>query len=204
MGSFTCVIAIPATIVLAMKPRFFRSQREFRAWLERNHDAKSEVWVGMHKKASSKKGITYREALDEALCFGWIDGKVRTIDELAYMQRFSPRTKRSPWSKINIKRFGELKKRGVVAPAGLAAFERRDRKPAGYSYEEAARGFTGEHLKVFKKEKEAWAFFQAQPPGYRKMATFWVMSAKREETRERRLAQLIDDSAHERRLALLS
>ena len=186
------------------KPRFFRSQKEFRTWLERNHASKTEVWVGLHKKASTKKGITYREALDEALCFGWIDGKVHAIDEVAYMQRFSPRTKRSPWSKINVKRFGELKKLGVVAPVGLAAFERRDRSPAGYSYEEAERGFAGPYLKTFRANKEAWKFFQAQPPGYRRNATFWVMSAKREETRERRLAKLIDDSENERRLAHLS
>ncbi len=186
------------------KPRFFRSQKEFRAWLERNHASKTEIWVGMHKKASTKKGITYQEGLDEALCFGWIDGKVRTIDDLSYMQRFSPRTARSPWSKINIKRFGELKKAGLVQPVGLAAFERRDRSPAGYSYEEAERGFSGGYLKTFRGNTKAWTFFQAQPPGYRKNATFWVMSAKRDETRQRRLAQLIDDSANKRRLALLS
>jgi uncharacterized protein YdeI (YjbR/CyaY-like superfamily) len=186
------------------KPRFFRSQQEFRTWLERNHASKTEVWVGMHKKASGKKGISYREALDEALCFGWIDGKVRTIDEAGYMQRFSPRTKRSPWSKINTKRFGELKKLGLVAPAGLAAFQRRDRSPAGYSYEDAERGFEGPYLKTFRANKGAWTFFQKQPPGYRKMATYWVMTAKREETRERRLAKLIEDSQNERRLAMLS
>jgi uncharacterized protein YdeI (YjbR/CyaY-like superfamily) len=187
-----------------MKPRFFRTQKEFRTWLERNHDKAGEVWVGIHKKASKKKGVTYSEALDEALCFGWIDGKVMTIDDLAYMQRFSPRTKRSPWSKINIKRFGELKKAGVVAPPGIAAFERRDRKPAGYSYEEAEKGFTGQYLKAFRKNKGAWKFFQAQPPGYRKMATFWVMTAKREETRQRRLMKLMEDSGEGRRLALLA
>jgi uncharacterized protein YdeI (YjbR/CyaY-like superfamily) len=197
-------IVLPVATQTDPKPRFFRSQKEFRTWLERNHASKTEVWMGMHKKASGKKGVTYQEALDEALCFGWIDGKVRTIDEAAYMQRWSPRTARSPWSKINIKRFRELKKAGVVAPAGLAAFERRDRKPAGYSYEEAERGFTGPFLKQFRGNKEAWEFFQAQPPGYRKMATFWVMSAKRDETRERRLSKLIEDSANERRLALLS
>ena len=186
------------------KPRYFRSQKEFRAWLERNHASKTEVWVGLYKKASTKKGITYREGLDEALCFGWIDGKIRTIDDLSYMQRFSPRTARSPWSKINIKRFGELKKLGVVEPAGAAAFERRDRKPAGYSYEEAENGFAGAYLKTFRTNKTAWTFFQTQPPGYRRNATFWVMSAKREETRESRLAKLIDDSANDRRLALLS
>jgi uncharacterized protein YdeI (YjbR/CyaY-like superfamily) len=186
------------------KPRFFRTQKEFRTWLERNHATKTQVWVGLYKKASTKKGITYREALDEALCFGWIDGKVRAIDEMAYMQRFSPRTKRSPWSKINIKRFGELKQLGVVAPAGLAAFERRDRGPAGYSYEEAERGFSGTYLKTFRANTRAWAFFEAQPQGYRKMATFWVMTAKHEETRQRRLAKLIGDSADGRRLAMLA
>lgn len=186
------------------KPRFFRTQKEFRVWLERKHASEKEVWVGLHKKASAKRGITYRQALDEALCFGWIDGKARGIDELSYMQRFSPRTARSPWSEINIKRFGQLEKAGAVAPAGRAAFDRRDKSPAGYSYEEAAKGFAGEYLKAFRKEKEAWAFFRSQPPGYRKMATFWVMSAKREETRQRRLAKLVDDSANERRLALLS
>ena len=187
-----------------MQPRFFRTPNEFRIWLEKNHDTKKEVWVGYYKKASGKKGVSYQEALDEALCFGWIDGKVRTIDEAAYMQRYSPRTAKSPWSKINVKRFGELKKAGRAAPAGIAAFERRDKKPAGYSYEEAERGFTGRHLATFRENKEAWKFFQAQPPGYRKMATFWVMSAKRDETQERRLAKLMDDSAHGRRLALLS
>ena len=185
------------------KPRFFRSQKEFRTWLERNHARASEVWVGLHKKASDKRGVTYQEALDEALCFGWIDGKVRTIDELAYMQRFSPRTARSPWSKINVKRFGELKRAGKVAPAGQAAFERRDRKPAGYSYEDAERGLAPEYEKLFRRNKRAWEFFHSLPPGKRKVATYWVMSAKKEETRERRLAALIDDSAKGRTMPLL-
>ena len=187
-----------------MKPRFFRSQADFRRWLEQNHDRRTEVWVGYHKKGSPKTGITYRGALDEALCFGWIDGKVRTIDDARYMQRYSPRTIRSPWSRNNIERVRELKKEGMMTPAGLAAFERRDRKPAGYSYEEAERGFEGRYLSRFRREKAAWTFFQAQPPGYRKAATFWVMTAKREETRQRRLTQLIDDSANGRRLAMLA
>ena len=184
------------------KPRFFRSGKEFRDWLERNQDSKTEVWVGHYKKASGRKGITYREALDEALCFGWIDGKARTIDEHRYMQRYSPRTKTSPWSKINIARVGELKREGRMAPAGLAAFERRSKEPAGYSYEEAERGLPPAYRTRFPKE--ALAFFDAQPPGYRRTATYWVMSAKREETRERRLAQLIEDSSEGRRLAMLA
>jgi uncharacterized protein YdeI (YjbR/CyaY-like superfamily) len=187
-----------------IRPRFFRSEREFRAWLGEHHDSAPEFWIGYHKKGSPKKGITYREAVDQALCFGWIDGKVRTIDELTYMQRFSPRTKKSPWSRANVERVGELRRKGVMAPAGLEAFERRDKRPAGYSYEEAERGFPAGHLKTFRANKKAWTFFQDQPPGYRRMATFWVMSAKREETRERRLAKLIEDSARGRRLATLA
>ena len=186
------------------KRRFFRSQQEFRSWLERHHASQTELWIGYYKKASGKRGITYREALDEALCFGWIDGKVRSIDEATYMQRWTPRTKKSPWSKVNIKRFGELRREGRVAPAGLEAFERRDRTPPAYTDEQAARGFEGAYLTTFRGAKRAWAFFEAQPPGYRKNATAWVMSAKREETRQRRLARLIEDSANGRRLALLS
>ncbi|HEV3475281.1 MAG TPA: hypothetical protein VG602_07945 [Actinomycetota bacterium] len=114
-----------------MRPRFFRSQKDFRTWLERNHDTAKELWVGYYKKTSNRKGITYREAVDEALCFGWIDGLTKTIDEERYMQRFSPRKLRSSWSQTNIERVGELKRLGVMTPAGLAAFERRERKPAG-------------------------------------------------------------------------
>lgn len=185
------------------KPRFFRSQKEFRAWLERNHTKATEVWVGYHKKASPKKGITYRQALDEALCFGWIDGKVRSIDEHTYMQRYTPRKARSPWSKVNIKRFGELRKEGLVAPPGTAAFERRPREPAGYSFEDAEKGLPPEYERAFRRNKRAWEFFQALPPGKRKIATYWVMSAKRKETQERRLAKLIEDSAAGRRMPLL-
>jgi uncharacterized protein YdeI (YjbR/CyaY-like superfamily) len=184
------------------KPRFFRSGKEFRTWLERNHDSKTEVWIGYYKKASGKTGITYQGALDEALCFGWIDGKVRTIDEHTYMQRYSPRTPKSPWSKINIARVGELQKEGRMAPSGVAAFERRSREPAGYSYEEAERGLPPAYRRRFPKE--ALAFFESQPPGYRKMATFWVMSAKREETRERRVEKLIEHSRVGERLPALA
>ncbi|HYH28035.1 MAG TPA: YdeI/OmpD-associated family protein [Actinomycetota bacterium] len=186
------------------RPRFFRSGSELRAWLEKNHAKAKELWVGYHKKGSPTKGIAYADAVDEALCFGWIDGKVKTIDELTYMQRFSPRTAKSPWSKANIKRVGELKREGRMAAAGVEAFERRDRRPAGYSYEEAERGFSGAYLEAFRSNREAWGFFQAQPPGYRKNATFWVMSAKRQETRDRRLTKLIEDSENGRRLAMLA
>ena len=185
------------------KPRFFRSQKEFRTWLERNHAKVTELWIGYHKKASDKKGITYKEALDEALCFGWIDGKVRTIDDVSYMQRWTPRTAKSPWSKINVKRFGELKKAGLAAPAGIEAFERRPHTASGYSYEEAEKGLDPGYERRFRRNKKAWAFFEGMAPGQRKVATYWVMSAKREDTRQRRLAQLIELAAEGRKIPLL-
>ena len=186
-----------------MKPRFFRSQKEFRSWLERNHATAAELWIGYHKVGSPKKGITYQEALDEALCYGWIDGKVRTIDELTYMQRWTPRKAKSPWSTINIARVGELKRLGLMTPAGLEAFERRDRAPRP-SDEELLRTFDRTHRRTFRANGPAWEFFEAQPPGYRKNATLWVMNAKREETRERRLAKLIEHSANGERLPTLA
>jgi uncharacterized protein YdeI (YjbR/CyaY-like superfamily) len=185
------------------KPRFFRSPKEFRTWLERNHARAAELWIGYHKKASDKKGMTYKEALDEALCYGWIDGKVRAIDDVTYMQRWTPRTARSPWSKINVRRFGELREAGRAAPAGIAAFERREPTASGYSYEEAERGLDPEYEKTFRRNKRAWAFFEAMAPGQRKVATYWVMSAKKEETRQRRLAQLIELAAEGRKIPLL-
>lgn len=186
-----------------MKPRFFRSPQEFRAWLERNHDTATELWIGYYKKGAPKSGISYREALDEALCFGWIDGKVRTIDEHTYEQRWTPRTAKSPWSAINIARVGELRREGRMAPPGLAAFERRDRRPQP-SDEDLLRAFDRAYRKPFRANAAAWEFFSAQPPGYRKNATLWVMSAKREETRERRLAKLMEHSAKAERLPLLA
>jgi uncharacterized protein YdeI (YjbR/CyaY-like superfamily) len=183
-------------------PRFFRSPAEFRNWLEKNHDRESELLVGFYKKSSGKRGITYEEAVDEALCFGWIDGVRRSVDDERSTIRFTPRRQRSNWSLKNIRRVNELTKLGRMAPPGIAAFERRDPSEAGtYSFEQANPRFDQGLERRFRRNRGAWKFWEAQPPGYRKAATWWVVSAKREETRLRRLQTLIEDSGNGRRLA---
>ena len=184
-----------------VEARFFKSARAFRKWLETNHDRRKELWVGFYKKASGKGGMVYQEALDQALCFGWIDGKVQRIDEERYRQRFTPRTKRSGWSIVNTKRVGELKAQGLVHPAGLKAFE--EGIPAKTSFENDP-ALDRHQLKEFKANNKAWEFFQAQPAGYRRNAIWWVVSPKRQETRDRHLAQLIEDSSAGRRLKNLA
>jgi uncharacterized protein YdeI (YjbR/CyaY-like superfamily) len=185
-----------------MKPTFFPAPQDFRRWLERNHDKADELLVGFCKKDSGRPSITWPESVDEALSFGWIDGVRRRIDDESYSIRFTPRRRGSIWSAVNIKRATELTKLGRMAPAGLRAFEARDEKKSRiYSYENSPREFTAEDEKRFRANKKAWAYWSAQPPSYRRGATYWVMGAKKEETRARRLALLIDDSAHGRRLA---
>lgn len=187
------------------QPRSFRTPATFRRWLEANHARRSELRVALPKKGSGKKGIGYLEALDEALCFGWIDGITHSVDEAFYAVRFTPRRPRSIWSDRNTKRVGELTKAGRMAPAGLAAFAKRDPARSGmYSSENRAVALSAAYAKRLKAELKAHAFFEAQPPGYRRTAAFWVMSAVKEETRERRLATLISDSAAGRRIALLA
>ena len=182
-----------------MKPKFFKTQAEFRAWLEKNHVAKDELWVGFHKKASGKPTITWPEAVDVALCFGWIDGVRKRVDETSYTNRFTPRRPRSNWSAVNIARVKELKKLGLMTPAGLAAFERRSEdRSRTYSYERANAQLDPEFVEEFRAKKKAWAFFEGRPPSYKRAVIWWVMSAKREETRRRRLKTLIDDSAEGR------
>jgi uncharacterized protein YdeI (YjbR/CyaY-like superfamily) len=176
-----------------MQPRitYFKSSREFRNWLEKNH-AKVELWLGFYKKDSGKSGITYKEAVDQALCFGWIDGVKKRVNELRFMQRFSPRKSRSVWSLINKRRAKELKRLGMMTPSGLAAFEARTAARTGiYSFENRPREFSGEHLRRFRADAKAWEFFQKQPPGYRRLMGWRVVSAKREETRDKRLMALI-------------
>jgi len=179
-----------------VKPKFFRSGDAFRAWLDKHGATERELWVGFYKKASGKGGLTYAEAVDAALCFGWIDGVKYKVDESSYQHRFSPRTAASYWSAVNTKRMQQLIEDGLVAAPGLAAFERRDRKVTRkYSFERKSAAFDPAALRVLKANKAAWAFFTAQPPGYQKLLTFWVMSAKQEETRLRRLATLTERSA---------
>ena len=178
-----------------MTPRFFKSPTELRSWLDRHHDKTAEVWVGFYKKDSGKKGITYAEALDEALSYGWIDGVRKSLDHSTWTIRFTPRKRRSHWSAVNIKRLGELKAEGRVRPAGLQAFEARDRTARQYSYEAKPQRLDPAYETRFKANKRAWDFWQTQPQSYRRAAIHWVTSAKRPETRERRLQTLIEDSA---------
>lgn len=183
-----------------MNPKYFSKPEQFRKWLERHHETESELWVGFYKKTSGIPSITWPEAVDEALCFGWIDGIRKSIDGQRYTNRFTPRKAKSNWSNVNIERVAELTRLGRMTPAGLKAFEERDTK-RDYSYEETrSRAFTPEQEKTFRANKKAWAFFEAQPPGWRKTLIYWVTSAKREETRASRLEKLIKESAAGRRL----
>jgi uncharacterized protein YdeI (YjbR/CyaY-like superfamily) len=180
-----------------MEPTFFATPADFRAWLERHHESHSELIVGFHKRGSGRPSITWPEAVDQALCFGWIDGVRRRIDDASYSIRFTPRKARSTWSAVNIKRMKELVDEGLVAPAGMAAFERRaDDRSAIYSYEQRkAAKLEPDQERRLRADERAWAFFDAQPPSYRRAAIHWVTSAKKPETRDRRLAQLIECSA---------
>lgn len=188
-----------------MKPIFFATPPEWRGWLEKNHADKSEVLVGFHRKASGRPTMTWSEAVDQALCFGWIDGVRRSIDETSYYNRFTPRRPNSNWSAVNIKKVEQLTKQGLMHPAGLAAFERRSKeRSTTSSYERANAKLDDSYEKRFRARKGAWIFWESQPPGYRRTATWWVMSAKREETRRRRLANLIEDSANGRRIGTLA
>lgn len=189
-----------------MKPTFFAAPAAFRAWLEEHHARTSELLVGFYKKGSGKPSITWPESVDVALCFGWIDGVRKTIDETRYTIRFTPRRPTSIWSAVNIKRAHELTKLGLMHPAGLEAFERRDeKKSAIYAYEQRSTATLGDAFeKQFRANTNAWAFFQSQAPWYRRTATYWVSSAKKEETRLKRLATLIEDSAHQRRIGRLT
>ncbi len=180
-----------------MAPRFFATPADFRSWLERHHAEEDELLVGFYRTSTGRKSITWPESVDEALCFGWIDGVRRGIDAESYSIRFTPRRSRSIWSAVNIKRADELIELGRMTPAGLAAFEARtDDRSAVYSHEQRrAAKLEPEQEQRFKADAGAWEWFQGQAPSYRRAALHWVTSAKRAETRERRLAALIEDSA---------
>jgi uncharacterized protein YdeI (YjbR/CyaY-like superfamily) len=186
---------------LSVKVKYFKSAPEFRQWLEMYHAGVSELWVGFFKKASGQGGLTYAEALDEALCFGWIDGLKKRVDELSYTHRFTPRKPKSNWSRINIQHVERLKKAGRMTPAGLKAYAVRKPERTGvYSFENAPRKLPAADEKQFKSDKIAWEFFQRQPPGYQRLAIWYVVSAKKPETRARRLANLITESSNGHRL----
>jgi len=183
------------------KPTFFATPVDFRRWLEQNHAQAGELWVGFHKKGSGRPSITWPESVDEALCFGWIDGVRYGIDETSYRIRFTPRKPKSIWSNVNVKRVAALKKLGRMAPAGLAAFAKADPKRAGvYSFERRNARLGPAYEKRFKANKKAWDFFRAQPPYYQRLATWWVISGKKEETRAGHLRALIARCAAGRRL----
>ena len=178
------------------KPIHFASAADFRKWLAAHHDKAAELWVGFWKKDSGRAGMTYEEAVDEALCYGWIDGLVNRHDERSYKQRFSPRKATSAWSAVNIAKIERLKAAGRMAKPGLEAFEKRDPKRTNlYSFENRDVALSAAFEKRFRAKARAWSFFEKQPPGYRRLMAFWVMSAKQEATRERRLAKLIERSA---------
>jgi uncharacterized protein YdeI (YjbR/CyaY-like superfamily) len=184
-----------------MKPKFFKSPQDFRKWLDANHDKEKELWVGYWKKSTGKPSLTWQESVDQALCYGWIDGVRKSVDEDSYTNRFTPRTARSAWSAVNLKRAKELIKEGLMQPAGLKAFEaRRENRSGIYSYEQRPQDLPEPYAGTLKKNKAAWEFFQSQPPGYRKVITWWIISARKEETRLKRLEQLIQKAVKGQRM----
>ena len=184
-----------------MKVKFFKTPSDFRKWLAAHHASETELWVGFYKKDSGKASVTWPQSVDEALCFGWIDGIRKNIDEVSYKIRFTPRKQRSTWSAVNIKRVGELTEQGRMEEAGLKAFAARQENRSGiYSYEQRSPELPAQYAKKLKKNAAAWKFFQAQPPSYRKAVNWWVVSAKQEETRLKRLDKLIEESAQGRRM----
>jgi uncharacterized protein YdeI (YjbR/CyaY-like superfamily) len=185
------------------EPRFFKTQQAWRSWLEKNHAKASELLVGFHKTKTGNGGLTYKQALDEALAFGWIDA-VRRGGEETWSIRFTPRKPKSIWSAVNIKRIAELQAEGRMHAAGIAAFEARDpARQKKYSHENRDRTLSAAQLKQFRANKTAWANFQKMPPSYQRQAIWWAISAQKEQTRERRLATLIADSEAGARLKVL-
>jgi uncharacterized protein YdeI (YjbR/CyaY-like superfamily) len=186
------------------EPKVFASRARFRAWLERNHARVPELNLRLFKVHARKRGVTYREALDEALCFGWIDGVRRSYDADSFTQRFTPRRHGSKWSLVNHRRMRELQTAGVLAAPGLAAWKAAPKKAAGYSFESKPVALARSYLSQLKGNPKAYDYFQQQPPWYRRTSSFWVMSAKQEETRQRRLEQLIACSAQSKPIAPLA
>lgn len=189
-----------------VKPTFFTTPSEFRAWLEEHHDTAQELLIGFYKKSSGKPSITWPESVDEALCFGWIDGVRKGIDDVSYTIRFTPRKPRSTWSAVNVKRATELARLGLMHSAGFKVFEERVEAKSGlYGYEQRQTIELGDaYEQQFRANQKAWDFFQDRPPSYRRAATWWVISAKQEETRLKRLARLIEDSEHGRTIPPLT
>ena len=182
-------------------PTFFPTPADFRAWLEEHHATSDHLWVGYYKKATNKPSVTWEDTVDEALCFGWIDGIRKSLDDESYMIRFTRRKPSSVWSKRNIELAERLIAEGRMETEGLAAFALKDvHADSGYATADGDGALPDQMVTRFKENANAWEFYQRQPPGYRRQAARWVTSAKREATRERRLATLIDDSANRLRI----
>jgi uncharacterized protein YdeI (YjbR/CyaY-like superfamily) len=188
------------------EPLFFPSPAAWRTWLKEHHAETTELWVGLYKRDSGRPSITWPEAVDGALCFGWIDGVRKSIDAISYKIRFTPRKARSIWSAINIRRASELSKLGLMHSTGLAAFQKREgKRSAIYAYEQKKGAkLPAAYEKKFRANKIAWKFFQAQAPWYRRTCSWWVISAKKEETKLKRLAALIEHSKHQRTIPHLT
>lgn len=181
--------------------KYFKSPSDFRQWLAAHHARARELQVGFYKKDSGRPSITWEESIDQALCFGWIDGVRKRVDEIRYTIRFTPRKASSNWSRVNIRRVNELSRRGLMEPAGIEAFARRDQKKTKlYSYENEGQELDPLSKRKFRANQQAWKYFQAQAPSYRKVAYRWVMGARQAETKAKRLAILIKDSENNRRL----
>jgi uncharacterized protein YdeI (YjbR/CyaY-like superfamily) len=190
---------------MSLRAKFFASAGAFRAWLAENHGAAKELWVGLYKRSAIRKGLTYSEALDEALCYGWIDGVRQAVDAARYRIRFTPRHPGSIWSLLNVGHAERLKKLGRMARPGLEAFAARRRERTGvYSFEQKRPGLSPKHEKLFRRSRRAWKFFSSQAPSYQRTAGYWVSSAKREETQLRRLAVLVEDSEQGQRIDRLT
>ena len=182
----------------------FKTQADFRKWLKKNHGSRAELVMRLYKVHALHKGIGYRQALEEALCWGWIDGVVRSLDADSFQQRYTPRKPKSNWSRVNIKRMKQLIAAGKVAPSGLAAFERRDKIAAApYSFENRNVTLSPAFMKRLKANAKAWKFFQSEPPGYRRITMFWVMQAKKDETREKRFRTMLDRMSKGERMGIL-
>lgn len=195
---------IQAIKTMSNEATFFESTTEFRNWLDENHDEEEVVWVGYYKVSTGKLSLRWEESVREALCFGWIDGLRKSIDEESYKIRFTPRKSNSHWSKKNVEMVEELIAAGKMKSAGLEAYENRDKQNTGTaSYEREDVELKEEYKKQLKANKRAWDFFQELAPGYTKTSVHWVMSAKREDTRQRRLKVLIESCEKEQKIPLL-
>ena len=185
---------------MAGKPVFFPTEAEFRRWLEANHTTAPELLVGFWKKGSGKPSIDWPQARDQALCFGWIDGVRRSLGQEAYTIRFTPRRKGSIWSKVNLERYAALSADGLMTAAGERAYEENKGRTGLYAYENEQKELAAEETASFQSNAVAWADWEKRPPGYRKTVLHWVTSAKRPQTRAKRLATLIEDSAAGRKI----